>query len=157
MILWFQELVLHEFSIGDVSPKLLNIESKIEDTDVIIDCNISYHGNTFINLGFDIKIAEVPAKVDSIKIDQAKMRIILQDCNSRYPFFSQMKFAFVEDPIPKCDWDIHNLAGIADIPGFDQLILHFISEKFKKKLVLPEMITIPIKRKKVSKKRLDQK
>ena len=157
MFLWFQELVLYEFSIGNVSPKLINIESKIEDKDVIIDCNISYHGNAFINVGFDFKIAEVPAKIEKIKIDQAKMRIILQDCNSRYPFFSQMKFAFVEDPIPKCNWDIHNLAGIAEIPGFDELMLHFISEKFKKKVVLPEMITIPIKRKKISKKRPNQK
>merc|ERR1712079_578245 len=154
---FLKELVLYEFSIGDVSPKLINIESKIEDKDVIVDFNISYHGNSFINVGFDFKIADVPAKIDNIKIDLAKIRIILQDCNSRYPFFSQMKFAFVEDPIPKCNWDTHNLAGIAELPGFDELMLHFISEKLKKIVVLPEMITIPIKRKKISKKRPNQK
>ena len=92
----------------------------------------------------DFGFAKIPVKIKHLEIEEAKMRLVINEVNSEPPFFSEMKFAFIEDPLPKCDWDIHNLAGFAEIPGFDELILHLIEKKFKKRFVLPHMITIPI-------------
>ena len=138
-------MVLKEFNVGDEPFKILNVDSKIENLDIAIDITASYRGNAVVDGLIDVGFAKIPIKITNIKIKEVKMRLFLNEFNSDSPpFFSEMKFAFIEDPLPNFDWDLHNLAGFAEIPGFDELILHIIDRKFKKKFVLPHMINIPI-------------
>ena len=90
-------------------------------------------------------ITKTPANITDIKVKEAKMRIILEGFDSEYPFISKLKFAFIEDPFPNCSWDVHNLAGIAEFPGFDELAMSYLDKKIKKKIVLPAMFSFPIK------------
>ena len=135
---------LKEFSIGDIPIEILDIESKSENNDSIIDFFASYHGNALINTQVDFLagiMTEIPAKVTKMKLKDTKMRIILEGFIPEYPFISKLKFAFIEDPIPNFSWDIHNLAGIAEIPWFEELVISIIKQKIRKKTLLPAMMT----------------
>ena len=145
-------MVLIDFSIGDIPIEILDIESKIEDDDAIIDFVASYHGNALIQTEVDLVtgiMTEIPAKVTDIQLKDTKMRIILEGFDSEYPFISKLKFAFIEDPIHNFSWDIHNLAGIADLPVIgellDELAMTYLDKKIKKKIILPAMFSFPIK------------
>ena len=137
-------MVLIDFSIGDIPIEILDIESKIEDDDAIIDFVASYHGNALIQTEVDLVtgiMTEIPAKVTDIQLKDTKMRIILEGFDSEYPFISKLKFAFIEDPIHNFSWDIHNLAGIAEIPWFEEFAISIIKKKIRKTTVLPAMMT----------------
>ena len=135
---------LKEFSIGDIPIEVLDIESKSEDNDAIIDFVASYHGNALIKTQVDAVagiMTEIPAKVTNIELKETKMRIILEGFDPEYPFISKLKFAFIEDPIPNFSWDIHNLAGIAELPWFEELVISIIKKKIRKTILLPAMMT----------------
>ena len=145
---YLQKLNLKEFSIGDIPIEILDVESKIENNDAIIDIVASYHGNALLKTEVDLVtglITKTPANITDIEVREAKMRIILEGFDSEYPFISKVKFAFIEDPFPNCSWDVHNLAGIADLPGFDELAMSYLDKKIKKKIILPAMFSFPIK------------
>jgi hypothetical protein len=135
---------LTEFSIGDIPIEILDVESKIENNDPLIDFVACYHGNALIKTQVDLLtgiMTKVPAKVANIQLKETKMRIILEGFDPEYPFISKLKFAFIEDPFPNFSWDIHNLAGIADLPWFEELVINIIKKRVRKKTVLPAMIT----------------
>ena len=135
---------LKEFSIGDIPIEILDIESKTENNDAKIDFVASYHGNALIKTQVDLLagiMTEIPARVTNIELKETKMRILLEGFDPEYPFISKLKFAFIEDPIPNFSWDIHNLAGIAEIPWFEELVISIIKKKIRKTILLPAMMT----------------
>ena len=139
-----QKMDLKEFSIGDIPIEILDIESKSENNDAIIDFVASYHGNALIKTQVDLLagiMTEIPAKITNIELNETKMRIILEGFDPEYPFISKLKFAFVEDPIPNFSWDIHNLAGIAELPWFEELVISIVKKTIRKKTLLPAMMT----------------
>ena len=139
-----QKMDLKEFSIGDIPIEILDIESKTENNDAKIDFVASYHGNALIKTQVDLLagiMTEIPARVTNIELKETKMRILLEGFDPEYPFISKLKFAFIEDPIPNFSWDIHNLAGIAEIPWFEELVISVIKKMIRKKTLLPAMIT----------------
>ena len=139
-----QKMDLKEFSIGDIPVEILDIESKTENNDTKIDFVASYHGNALIKTQVDLLagiMTEIPARVTNIELKETKMRILLEGFDPEYPFISKLKFAFIEDPIPNFSWDIHNLAGIAEIPWFEELVISVIKKMIRKKTLLPAMIT----------------
>ena len=69
------------------------------------------------------------------------MRILLEGFDPEYPFISKLKFAFIEDPIQNFSWDIHNLAGIAELPWFEEFVISIIKKKVRKTILLPAMMT----------------
>ena len=103
-------------SIGNEPVKILNVESKVENNvDMVIDITASYNGNavldTLVDVGFATKI---PVKITNIRIEEVKIRLFFSQFDSgstKYPFLSGLKFAFVEDPLPNCHWNIHNLSS----------------------------------------------
>ena len=139
-----QKMDLKEFSIGDIPVEILDIESKTENNDTKIDFVASYHGNALIKTQVDLLagiMTEIPARVTNIELKETKMRILLEGFDPEYPFISKLKFAFIEDPIPNFSWDIHNLAGIAEIPWFEELVISIIKKKIRKTILLPAMMT----------------
>ena len=139
-----QKMDLKEFSIGDIPIEILDIESKTENNDAKIDFVASYHGNALIKTQVDLLagiMTEIPARVTNIELKETKMRILLEGFDPEYPFISKLKFAFIEDPIPNFSWDIHNLAGIAEIPWFEELVISIIKKKIRKTILLPAMMT----------------
>ena len=139
-----QKMDLKEFSIGDIPIEILDIESKSENNDAIIDFVASYHGNALIKTQVDLLagiMTEIPAKITNIELNETKMRIILEGFDPEYPFISKLKFAFIEDPIPNFSWDIHNLAGIAELPWFEELVISIVKKTIRKKTLLPAMMT----------------
>ena len=139
-----QKMDLKEFSIGDIPIEILDIESKTENNDAKIDFVASYHGNALIKTQVDLLagiMTEIPARVTNIELKETKMRILLEGFDPEYPFISKLKFAFIEDPIPNFSWDIHNLAGIAELPWFEEIVISFIKNKIRKTTVLPAMMT----------------
>ena len=139
-----QKIDLKEFSIGDIPIEILDVESTIENNDAIIDFVASYHGNALIKTQVDLVtglMTEIPAKITDIKLKETRMRILLEGFEPEYPFISKLKFAFIEDPIQNFSWDIHNLAGIAELPGFEELAIYIIEKKIRKKIVLPAMMS----------------
>ena len=135
---------LKEFSIGDIPIEILDVESMIENNDAIIDFVASYHGNALIKTQVDLVtglMTEIPAKITDIQLKETRMRILLEGFEPEYPFISKMKFAFIEDPVQNFSWDIHNLAGIAELPWFEEIVISFIKNKIRKTTVLPAMMT----------------
>ena len=86
-------------------------------------------------------MTEIPARVTNIELKETKMRILLEGFDPEYPFISKLKFAFIEDPIRNFSWDIHNLAGIAELPWFEELVISIIKKKIRKTTLLPAMMT----------------
>ena len=130
---------LIDFSIGDVPIKILDIETKFENDEIIIDFVASYHGNALIQIDLVTgRTTEIPAQVTDIQLKDTKMRIILGSFDSEHPFGVPEKFAFMEDPIHNFSCDIHNLAGI---PLFEGLVISTIKKQIRKKAVLPAMIS----------------
>ena len=143
-IFHFQKIDLKEFSIGDIPIEILDVESTIENNDAIIDFAASYHGNALIKTQVDllrVLMTEISANVTDIQLKETRMRILLEGFDPEYPFISKLKFAFIEDPIANFSWDIHNLAGIAEIPWFEDFVISIIKKIVRKKTLLPAMIT----------------
>ena len=143
-IFHFQKIDLKEFSIGDIPIEILDVESTIENNDAIIDFVASYHGNALIKTQVDLVsglMTEIPAKITDIQLKETRMRILLEGFDPEYPFISKLKFAFIEDPIQNFSWDIHNLAGIAELPWFEEFVISSIKKKVLKTTLLPAMIT----------------
>ena len=141
---YLQKIDLKEFSIGDTPIEILDVESTIENNDAIIDFVASYHGNALIKTQVDLVtglMTEIPAKITDIQLKETRMRILLEGFEPEYPFISKMKFAFIEDPVQNFSWDIHNLAGIAELPWFEEIVISFIKNKIRKTTVLPAMMT----------------
>ena len=86
-------------------------------------------------------MTEIYAKVTDIQLKETKMRILLEGFDPKYPFISKLKFAFIEDPVANFSWDIHNLAGIAEIPWFEGFVISIIKNIVRKKTLLPAMMT----------------
>lgn len=133
-IIGCNRIKIAQFYIGDESVKILNISAWTEGNDLILDAELTYHGNAFFKFEAEILRKKIPVIIQNIKIEKGKIRIVLKNANSR-EFLSGIHFAFVEPP--KCDWDINNLGGIADIPGFDELILHIINVRLTNRVILP--------------------
>ena len=143
-IFHFQKIDLKAFSIGDIPIEILDVESTIENNDVKIDFVASYHGNALIKTQVDllrVLMTEISANVTDIQLKETRMRILLEGFDPEYPFISKLKFAFIEDPIANFSWDIHNLAGIAELPWFEEIVISFIKNKIRKTTVLPAMMT----------------
>ena len=141
---YLQKIDLKEFSIGDTPIEILDVESTIENNDAIIDFVASYHGNALIKTQVDLVtglMTEIPAKITDIQLKETRMRILLEGFEPEYPFISKMKFAFIEDPVQNFSWDIHNLAGIAELPWFEEFVISLIKKKISKTTVLPAMMT----------------
>ena len=142
-----QKIDLKEFSIGDVPIEILDVESTIENNDAVIDFVASYHGNALIKTQVDLVtglMTEIPAKITDIKLKETRMRILLEGFEPEYPFISKLKFAFIEDPIQNFSWDIHNLAGIAELPWFEELVISIIKKKIRDTLLYILFIFCPI-------------
>ena len=86
-------------------------------------------------------MTEISANVTDIQLKETRMRILLEGFQPEYPFISKLKFAFIEDPIQNFSWDIHNLAGIAELPWFEEFVISLIKKKIRKTTVLPAMMT----------------
>ena len=143
-IFHFQKIDLKEFTIGDIPIEILDVESTIENNDVKLDFVASYHGNALIKTQVDllrVLMTEISANVTDIQLKETRMRILLEGFDPEYPFISKLKFAFIEDPIANFSWDIHNLAGIAELPWFEEFVISLIKKKIRKTTVLPAMMT----------------
>ena len=141
---YLHKIDLKEFSIGDIPIEILDVESMIENNDAIIDFVASYHGNALIKTQVDLVtglMTKIPAKITNIQLKETRMRILLEGFQPEYPFISKLKFAFIEDPIQNFNWDIHNLAGIAELPWFEEFVISLIKKKIRKTTVLPAMMT----------------
>ena len=141
---YLHKIDLKEFSIGDIPIEILDVESMIENNDAIIDFVASYHGNALIKTQVDLVtglMTKIPANITNIQLKETRMRILLEGFQPEYPFISKLKFAFIEDPIQNFNWDIHNLAGIAELPWFEEIVISFIKNKIRKTTVLPAMMT----------------
>ena len=86
-------------------------------------------------------MTQIPAKITNIQLKETRMRILLEGFQPEYPFISKLKFVFIEDPIQNINWDIHNLAGIAELPWFEEFVISLIKKKIRKTTVLPAMMT----------------
>lgn len=131
----WKDLYMEKFYIGDQPPKIHQISCWIQNNDLLFDIELDYHGNAFFKACFDTGLAKIPVTIQNIVIENAKLRIVLKK-------WSGIHLGFLE--APKVDWDINNLAGIADIPGFDELIMHFINVRLTNRVVLPRMLIFPL-------------
>ena len=141
---YLHKIDLKEFSIGDIPIEILDVESIIENNDAIIDFVASYRGNALIKTQVDLVtglMTKIPANITNIQLKETRMRILLEGFQPEYPFISKLKFAIIEDPIQNFNWDIHNLAGIAELPWFEEFVISLIKKKIRKTTVLPAMMT----------------
>ena len=126
--------------IGNEPVKILDVESKVENNvDMVIDITASYNGNAVLDTLVDVGFAKIPVKITNIRIQEVKMRLFFSQFDSEsteHPFFSGLKFAFIENPLPNCDWNFHSLAEIC--------IKHIIERNFNERFVLPHKINIPL-------------
>ena len=141
---YLHKIDLKEFSIGDIPIEIHDVDSTIENNNAIIDFVASYHGNALIKTQVDLVtglMTQIPAKITNIQLKETRMRILFEGFQPEYPFISKLKFAFIEDPIQNFNWDIHNLAGIAELPWFEEFVISLIKKKIRKTTVLPAMMT----------------
>ena len=133
---------LQDFHIGDQAPTISSIESWIENTDLILDVGGCYDGNAYISIALDETVLKIPVVIKDVKVYDAQMRFVLKNWTPQLPIISGIQFSFIEPPTYDCS--ISKLEGIADIPGFDELVMHIVNVKLMKRVVLPRMLLLPV-------------
>ncbi len=138
--LW-KGLSLDKFYIGDEPPRLTKVSAWAEGEDLLFDLEVTYDGNAFFKASIDMEIFKIPITLQNVTVSSAKMRLVFKHCMPEPPFVAGVHFGFIETP--QCDWDIKGLAGVANIPGFDELILHILNVRLTNRVVLPHMLILP--------------
>ena len=138
--LW-KDVILDTCYIGDQTPQIKKIESWSLNNDLFFSFELTFDSNAFFRIIFATKHLQFPMTLENIIVRKAKIRLVLKDWHWQIPFASGMHLAFVE--APDYDWDLKHLAGIADIDGFDELILDMLNNRLTKRVILPRMLIIP--------------
>ena len=103
----WHSITLEKFTIGDIPIEICQIQAWEEkEGDLIIDLEIKYEGNACAQITFTgeiIKIA-MPLTVQNIRIQSAKVRLVLKFENSELPIVSGINFAFLEPP--QFEWNL---------------------------------------------------
>ncbi|KAM4706052.1 extended synaptotagmin-2 isoform 2-T2 [Rhinophrynus dorsalis] len=111
----------------------------VDKRQIILDLQISYVGNTEIDL--EIKRYFCRAGVKSIQL-HGTVRVILEPLIGDVPIIGALSIFFLRKPLLEINWT--GLTNLLDIPGLngvsDTIILDIISNY----LVLPNRITVPL-------------
>ncbi|XP_057713098.1 extended synaptotagmin-2 [Corythoichthys intestinalis] len=111
----------------------------VDKRQVIMDMQISFAGNTEINV--DIKKYYCRAGIKSIQL-HGVMRVVMEPLLGDMPLIGALSVFFLNKPLLDINWT--GLTNILDIPGVNGLCDNLIQDIICSFLVLPNRINIPL-------------
>ena len=133
----FHEITLETFYIGDNPIEIHNIHVWEEADDIVLDMDIKYEGNARVTIKFDT--IALPVTIQDIRIQSAKMRMVLKNVTHQLPIISAVHFAFIEPP--QFDWTIDSFVHLDCI---DKRSFDLIRSKLINRIVLPRKLILPV-------------
>ena len=112
-----KDIELTDLDIGLEPVKIKSIGISKHDQTLILDCTLSYFGSAHGKILLKNGPVQVPVGLKDIRIEDAKIRLIVEHESDEFPFISKISFTLLETP--KWDFDLTNMGGIANLPGFD--------------------------------------
>ena len=118
----WHSMTLEKITIGDIPFEICQIQAWEEkEGDLIIDLEIKYEGNACATITFTGEIIKMamPLTVQNIKIQSAKIRLVLKFANPQLPVVSGINFGFLEPP--QFEWNLSEWNGWHLIPCADKV------------------------------------
>ncbi|XP_060118438.1 extended synaptotagmin-3 [Heteronotia binoei] len=128
--------------IGDKCPKIKGVKAYTKEVDrrqVILDLQICYIGDCEINM----EVSKFKVGVKGLQL-YGTLRLILEPLIADVPFFGAVTIFFIQKPHLEINWA--GLTNLLDAPGISALSDSVIQDLIASRLVLPNRITIPLKK-----------
>ncbi|XP_048342837.1 extended synaptotagmin-3 isoform X2 [Sphaerodactylus townsendi] len=128
--------------IGEKCPKIKGVKAYTKEVDrrqVILDLQICYIGDCEINM----EVSKFKVGVKGIQL-HGTLRLILEPLMTEAPFFGAVTIFFIQKPHLEISWA--GLTNLLDAPGISVLSDSLIQDLIASRLVLPNRITIPLKK-----------
>nr|XP_056717137.1 extended synaptotagmin-3 [Euleptes europaea] len=128
--------------IGDKCPKIKGVKAYTKEVDkrqVILDLQICYIGDCEINM----EVSKFKVGVKGIQL-YGTLRLILEPLMADVPFIGAVTIFFIQKPYLEINWS--GLTNLLDAPGISALSDSLIQDLIASRLVLPNRITIPLKK-----------
>ncbi|XP_077176430.1 extended synaptotagmin-3 [Paroedura picta] len=128
--------------IGDKCPKIKGVKAYTKEVDrrqVILDVQICYTGDCEINM----EVSKFKVGVKGLQLN-GTLRLILEPLMTDVPFFGAVTLFFMQKPYLEINWA--GLTNLLDAPGISVLSDTLIQDLIASRLVLPNRITIPLKK-----------
>ena len=121
----WHSITLEKFTLGDIPFEICSIQVWEENQlgDLVFDIEIKYEGNSCATIKFSGEIIKVPMPltVQNLRIQSAKIRLVLKCVNFERRFVSGIHFGFLEPP--QFEWNLSEWNGWHLIPSADKVII----------------------------------
>ncbi|XP_053103587.1 extended synaptotagmin-3 [Hemicordylus capensis] len=127
---------------GDKCPKIKGVKAYTKEVDrrhVVLDVQICYIGDCEIHM----ELSKFKVGVKGIQL-YGTLRVILEPLLTDAPFFGAVTIFFIQKPHLEISWA--GLTNLLDAPGISVLSDSLIQDLIASRLVLPNRITIPLKK-----------
>ncbi|KAH0621338.1 hypothetical protein JD844_022498 [Phrynosoma platyrhinos] len=127
---------------GDKCPKIKGVKAYTKEVDrrqVILDLQICYIGDCEIHM----ELSKFKVGVKGVQL-YGTLRVILEPLLTDAPFVGAVTIFFIQKPYLEINWA--GLTNLLDAPGISVLSDSLIQDLISSRLVLPNRITIPLKK-----------
>uniref|UniRef100_A0A8D2IRM2 SMP-LTD domain-containing protein n=1 Tax=Varanus komodoensis TaxID=61221 RepID=A0A8D2IRM2_VARKO len=127
---------------GDKCPKIKGVKAYTKEVDrrqVILDVQLCYIGDCEIHM----ELSKIKVGMKGIQL-YGTLRVILEPLLTELPFFGAVTMFFIQKPHLEFNWA--GLTNVLDAPGISLLSDSLIQDLIASRLVLPNRLTIPLKK-----------
>ncbi|XP_042303119.1 LOW QUALITY PROTEIN: extended synaptotagmin-3 [Sceloporus undulatus] len=127
---------------GDKCPKIKGVKAYTKEVDrrqVMLDLQICYIGDCEIHM----ELSKFKVGVKGVQL-YGTLRVILEPLLTDAPFVGAVTIFFIQKPHLEINWA--GLTNLLDAPGISVLSDSLIQDLISSRLVLPNRITIPLKK-----------